>query len=75
MCVSGFVVLEIGPQKIFQILTELQHHNATDGKVRSADLFVVDVGDNFCIVRQMGVDGLWSPVLVGELCVYENSAN
>lgn len=60
-------MLVIGPQIIFQILTEFQHHNTTDRKVRFADLFVVDVINNFSIVWQMTVAGLWGPVLVGEL--------
>lgn len=55
MGMSGDCALVIGPQIVFQILTELQHHYATDGEFRFADFLVVNVVNDLGIVRQMGI--------------------
>lgn len=57
----------VGPQILFEILAELEHHDATRGIVGLFDIFVVDVIDDRRIVRQMGAGRVWRPVLVAEL--------
>lgn len=50
--------LIVGPQIVFQVLTEFQQHYAADREIGLVDLFVVNVFDDGGTVRLMRIGGV-----------------